>query len=134
MPYPGKLFKTCLDLSLRQWEEIAPWFYRYPGREIVPSSPDRTPEWGFLTFRLMRGRSALVNRAILRHLVIFHQPEPPIDQSLFIFVSCRNLLEKFCNPFLQFRLLPGIIKNLKNFHREQPVVGMFGLLRFRTAP
>src|SRR5437868_9731109 len=21
----------------------------YPGREIVPSSPDRTPEWGFLT-------------------------------------------------------------------------------------
>src|SRR5213078_2267961 len=36
--------------------------------------------------------------------------------------------EKFGNPFLQFRLLPRIIKDLENLHREQPVIRMLGLL------
>jgi hypothetical protein len=34
----------------------------------------------------MRG-GALVDGAVFRHLVIFHQAEPPIDQGLFVFVS-----------------------------------------------
>jgi hypothetical protein len=34
----------------------------------------------------MRG-GALVDGSVLRHLVIFHQAEAPIDQGLFVFVG-----------------------------------------------
>ena len=35
----------------------------------------------------MRGGGTLVDSAVFRHLVIFHQTKAPIDQGLFVFVG-----------------------------------------------
>ena len=54
---------------------------------------------GYELQELMRG-GTLVDGAVLRHLVIFHQAEAPIDQGPFVFVGRGNLLEEFGDAFL----------------------------------
>jgi len=69
---------------------IAPFGYR--GTAAVPSQKLGTRQRSSLQ-RYDRARrasmrsGALVNRAVFRHLVIFHQTKAPIDQGLFVFVG-----------------------------------------------
>jgi len=65
--------------------------FSYGGTAAVPSQ-----NWGRDSARpskrmtecaaSMRG-GALVDSAVFRHLMIFHQAEAPIDQGLFVFVG-----------------------------------------------
>jgi hypothetical protein len=65
-----------------------------PRRRRGTSNVSNTPTnfvRSFATLRmscgdLMRG-GALVDGAVFRHLVIFHQTKAPIDQGLFVFVG-----------------------------------------------
>src|SRR6266404_2241814 len=85
---------------------------------------------GILIAQLMRDRCSLPNRAIFRHFVILHQSETPVDQCRFIFVLRRDRPEILRDPLFQFRLLLGVVEQLENLHREQPVLWMLSLLGF----
>jgi hypothetical protein len=60
---------------------------------VLPSRADKRQSFAALRMTeaemgaSMRGGGTLVDSAVFRHLVIFHQTKAPIDQGLFVFVG-----------------------------------------------
>src|SRR5256714_8395178 len=67
-------------------------------------------------------------RLVFRFLVIVDEPEAPPNERRKIFGFSLLLVQEFFNTGFQLRLLRRRVDDLENFHRQQPVFWMFGLL------
>ena len=75
--------------------------------------------------QLLPGR----RRRLQIRLVIRDEPESPLDQRRVVLVERLPPVQECHDLLLERILLAGLVEDLENLHREEPIIGVFLLLR-----
>ena len=95
-------------------------------RSVLENAPAYSSETSAATFRLQRPFRGLQ----IRLVIASREAETPLDERGVILVQRLAAIQEGHDLLLERVLLAGLIQDLENLHRQEPIVGMLLLLRF----